>query len=254
MIKLIKQKIKIFIKYLKLGTCLGTKGLNFDQVLDDALVVMKGKKNKIPRVSLEEIVPGPITAKICEKETEDGNVSLSELLCIVSLIRHFKVNKIFEIGTFDGRTTLNMHQNSLKDPKIYTLDLPATDADKTVYELHDWEKVYTDKTAPGRKFSHLKDKGSIIQILSDSAKFERQDLNDYFDFIFVDGSHTNKYVENDTELALRLVNKEKGIIVWHDYDTEWNDVTNTMEDYYANDERFKDIKNIKETSLLFLRK
>mgnify|MGYP000001274557 CR=1 FL=1 len=251
---MMRQKIKIFLKYLKLGSYLRAKGLKFDQVLDDATASMNKRPNKIPKVSLEEIIPGSITAKICEKETEDGNVSLSELLCIVSMVKHFKVNKIFEIGTFNGRTTLNIHQNCVKEPKIYTLDLPATDAEKTVHKLHDWEKTYTNKTEPGRKFSHLRDDGSIVQLLGDSAKFGRQDLNNYFDFIFVDGSHTAKYVANDSELALRLVKKEKGIIVWHDYDTEWDGVTNTMENFYANDQRFKDIKSIKETSLLFLRK
>ena len=248
-----RQKVKIFIKYLKLGRYLRAKGLKFDQILDDATASMNKRSNKIPKVSLEEIVPGSITANLCEKETEDGNVSLSELLCIVSIVKHFKVNKIFEIGTFNGRTTLNIHKNCIKEQKIFTLDIPATDAEKTVHKLHDWEKTYTNKTEPGKKFSHLRNTGSIIQLLGDSAKFERHDLNNYFDFIFVDGSHTAKYVANDSELALRLVKKEKGIIVWHDYDTEWDDVTNTMENFYANDQRFKDIKSIKETSLLFLR-
>ena len=252
--QMIRQKVKLFLKYLKLGTYLINKGPKLDQVLDGATAYMNKRANKIPKVSLEEIVPGSVKTEICEKETQDGNVSLTELLCIVSLVKHFKINKIFEIGTFDGRTTLNMHQNCIREPKIYTLDLPATDAEKTVHKLHEWEKIYTDKTEPGRKFSHLKDEGSIIQILGDSAKFERAELNDYFDFIFIDGSHTNKYVQNDTELALRLVKKNEGIIVWHDYDTEWDGVTNTMEYYFANDERFKNIKSIKETSLLFLRK
>ena len=158
-----------------------------------------------------------------------------------------------EIGTFDGRTTLNMHQNCLNDHEIYTLDLPATDMDKTVYELHEWEKIYIDKTETGKKIAHLKNTKSIKQILGDSAKFVRQDLNNYFDFIFIDGSHTKTYVENDTELALKLVQKDKGIIVWHDYNSGWDDVTKTMEGYYANDERFKNIKSIRETSLLFLK-
>jgi len=77
-------------------------------------------------------------------------------------------------------------------------------------------------------------------------------LNHYFDLIFIDGSHTQEYVKNDTELALRLVQKNNGIILWHDYDTEWDGVTKTMEILYANDHRFENLINIKETSLLFL--
>lgn len=249
---MIKQKFKVLIKYFKLGTYLRSNEFGFEQALDEALAIVKKKTYKIPIVSLEEITPGPISLKISEKETKDGNVSLSELLCIVSIIKYYQARKIFELGTFDGRTTLNMHHNCCKKPNIFTLDLPKSHTEKTVYKIHDWEKIYTNKNEPGIKFSHLKDEGSIIQILSDSANFERQDLNDYFDFIFVDGSHTNKYVENDTELAMRLINKEKGIIVWHDYNSGWQDVTNTMENYFAKDKRFKNIKSIKETSLLYL--
>ena len=199
-------------------------------------------------------MPGPVTTQICEKQTGDGNVTLTELLCIVSIVKHLQVNKIFEIGTFDGRTTLNMHQNCYTKPKVFTLDLPSSDLNKTVYLLHDWEKKYAEKKEPGTKFSHLKNSGSIIQLLGDSAKFERDDLSNYFDLIFIDGSHMSEYVQNDTELAFRLLKKERGIILWHDYDTEWDDVTNTMENYFATDERFKNIKSNKETSLLFLRK
>ena len=67
---MIRQKIKIFLKYLKLGKHLRTKGLKFDQVLDDATGLMNKRPNKIPKASLEDIVPGSITAEICEKETE----------------------------------------------------------------------------------------------------------------------------------------------------------------------------------------
>ena len=247
-----REKVKTILKYLKLAKFLKGEGLKLDQVLDDALNAMVNKKNKIPKVSLEEIVPGPVTTQICEKQTGDGNVTLTELLCIVSIVKHLQVNKIFEIGTFDGRTTLNMHQNCYTKPEVFTLDLPSSDLNKTVYSLHDWEKIYAEKKEPGTRFAHLKNSGSIIQLLLDSAKFEREDLNNYFDLIFIDGSHRREYVQNDTELALRLLKKEKGIILWHDYDTEWDDVTNTMEDFYANDKRFKNIMNLKETSLLFL--
>ena len=249
-----REKVKMILKYLKLAKFLKGEGLKLDQVLDDALNAMVNKKNKIPKVSLEEIVPGPVTTQICEKQTGDGNVTLTELLCIVSIVKHLQVNKIFEIGTFDGRTTLNMHQNCYTKPEVFTLDLPSSDLNKTVYLLHDWEKKYAEKKEPGTKFSHLKNSGSIIQLLGDSAKFERDDLSNYFDLIFIDGYHMSEYVQNDTELAFRPLKKERGIILWHDYDTEWDDVTNTMENYFATDERFKNIKSIKETSLLFLRK
>ena len=42
----------------------------------------------------------------------DGNVNLAELAVLNALCRTFRPKSIMEIGTFDGRTTLNLSLNS----------------------------------------------------------------------------------------------------------------------------------------------
>jgi len=53
-----------------------------------------------------------------------------------------KARNIFEIGTFDGRTTRNMAANVTKDGHVYTLDLPSDlVTEDTTYPLDDEENV-----------------------------------------------------------------------------------------------------------------
>src|SRR3989338_7040542 len=62
----------------------------------------------IPEIRWSQFIESPCPVRVLEPEAANGNVSTLELLCINQWICHKKVKYIFEIGTFDGRTTLNM--------------------------------------------------------------------------------------------------------------------------------------------------
>jgi hypothetical protein len=55
----------------------------------------------------------------------------------------------------------------------------------------------------------------IVQIFSDSTKL---DFNQFgvVDLIVIDGGHGYDVVKSDTENALRIINRERGAIIWHD--------------------------------------
>jgi predicted O-methyltransferase YrrM len=42
------------------------------------------------------------------------------------------------------------------------------------------------------------------------------DSNAPFDLIFIDGGHSYEVVKHDSFEAIRLINKQNGIILWHD--------------------------------------
>ena len=71
------------------------------------------------------------------------------------------------------------------------------------------------------------------------------------DFVFIDGSHAKDYVKNDTEIAIKLLRDNKGVLLWHDYGV-WKDVTNVLENYFLSDSRFKNMKNIYGTTFIYL--
>jgi predicted O-methyltransferase YrrM len=117
--------------------------------------------------------------------------------------------KIFEIGTFDGATSLFLAR-VVPDARIYTLDLPQEDlADK--------------KLALGRaharaasRFGSTAEADRITQLYGDSREFDFSPYYDKIDLVIVDGSHEADCVIPDTENALRMV-APGGMVVWDDY-------------------------------------
>ena len=76
---------------------------------------------------------------------------MDELVTLVSL--GAGKHAIFEIGTFDGRTTLNLALNCAPEGKVYTLDLPAAQAASAALALERDDHIYTDKEASGSRFA-----------------------------------------------------------------------------------------------------
>jgi hypothetical protein len=71
------------------------------------------------------------------------------------------------------------------------------------------------------------------------------------DIVFIDGSHAHEYVLNDSEVAMKLLKKSGGTILWHDYGG-WDGVTNALNEYYVADERFSGLRSVKGTSIAIL--
>jgi len=214
--------------------------------------------NKIPTISKKELGIDKASIKLIEKEGIDGNIIDSELEIIIKIVSTLKPKRIFEIGTFDGRTTINLANNTPEDTVIFSLDLPKEKINSTKYKLYSNlftdrdDKRYIEKSEIGEQYKDKQNSYKIKQLLGDSATFDFSSYIKFIDFIFVDGSHAKDYVKNDTEIALQLASKNS-IIMWHDY-TNWEDVTNVMNDYYEKDDRFKNIKQIENTTFLYLEK
>jgi predicted O-methyltransferase YrrM len=144
------------------------------------------------------------------------NTTSFELMAVCSLLKDNGCNTIFEIGTFDGRTTRAMAMN-LRDAngKIFTLNLPpATDTVKLVTSAEDVQLA--DKVTSGERFAGTAQEKSIQQLWGDSATFDFAPYYGQADLVFIDGAHSEAYVKNDTAEAIKLIKKTGGVIVWHD--------------------------------------
>lgn len=208
-------------------------------------------KPTLPQQDMKTIFDTDSSIKICEPVAADGNITLLEMYVINHLVKKYDPKTIFEIGTFDGRTTLNFALNT--DPKstLYTLDLPQTAMNDVKYDLATGEETYVNKKMSGARFINTEYENRITQLYGDSATF---DLSPYFnsiDFIFLDGSHSYDYVISDSQNALKLLKNGKGVIVWHDYGA-WDGVTQALDTLKHTDKNFKNIVNIKSTSLVYL--
>lgn len=207
---------------------------------------IKRNRTIIPIVPVGVLLP-KLDVDPLEKEEENGNITIKELIIISQIVKDNNPKNIFEIGTFNGRTTINLANFSPQDSTVYTLDLPKKDIETAKFSIEEGDRKYIDKNIIGERYQKNTDK--IIQLYGDSATF---DFNPYYgkiDFVFVDGAHSAPYVLNDTEIAFKLI-KDGGIILWHDYGV-WRGVIKVLNNYYRKDFRFKNVKHIEGSSLVY---
>ncbi|NIO21040.1 MAG: class I SAM-dependent methyltransferase [Candidatus Aenigmarchaeota archaeon] len=205
----------------------------------------------IPEVDISELVPEPIAIEIHHPTVSDGNVSLFELMVINKLIRYHNPSKIFEIGTFDGRTTLNISANSTGKARILTLDLPREKIGYTRLPIDSGDTIYIEKNMSGEKFVGTSYQNKIEQVLGDSASFDFTPFLDSFDWVFIDGAHSYEYVVNDSNIARKLLRNGKGVIVWHDYEVKQG-VTRALNELFSGQSWAGGLKRIAGTSLVCL--
>ncbi len=211
-----------------------------------------GSDYQLPAVRLSEIITSDCAIEMTELSERDGNITLEELSVIAALVRQNAPMTIFEIGTFDGRTTLNMAINGPADARIFTLDLPKDQLDSTKLHITTGDRVFVDKPQSGARFAGTGAASKITQLLGDSATF---DFSPYFgaiDLVFADGSHSYEYVLNDTGIALRLLRGGHGVILWHDY-TAWPGVTKALNELSQRNGVLKEMRQIRGTTLVYLK-
>jgi len=123
---------------------------------------------------------------------------------IVGIVRARRPDDIFEIGTFDGRTTLAMHLN-LPEATIHTIDLPGG------------KPGSPGGNEPGHLFHGKVRDGAIEQLYGNSLEFDFSSWHGKQDLVFVDAGHSYRNALADSRTALRLVEGREGAVIWHDY-------------------------------------
>jgi predicted O-methyltransferase YrrM len=191
--------------------------------------------------------------RLVEMEKRHGNVRVSELAILAQAAASVEPGcEIIEIGTFDGRTTLNLAVNAPASAPVFTLDLPAKHETKFTIEASD--RVMIDKPQSGERIRACRRAlapyaGRITQLFGDSATFDWSAHHGRAGLVFVDGSHAYEYARQDSETAFALV-RPGGVVLWHDYGV-WPGVTQALEEIEA--KRHLGLVNIRGTSLVFWR-
>lgn len=157
---------------------------------------------------LDRVVVGPVAAG-------HANVSELELLALCSIVAQVKAREVFEIGTFDGRTTLAMARNLVEGGHVYTLNLPPDWETRHPGEASE-DTALAAKVRSGERFIGTPEASRITQLWGDSKTFDYTPYHGRMDVVFIDGAHSAEYAESDTHSALALVRREGGLIVWHD--------------------------------------
>jgi predicted O-methyltransferase YrrM len=208
----------------------------------------------LPLVDLEAVAPGEPTPRMLEPDAADGNISFNELYVVNCIVRSRAPCQLFEFGTFDGRTILNMAANSPEVQGAYSLDLPRALLDRTAFAVNRSERRYIDKPAVGGRlfdprYAALRERIHLLE--GDSATFDFTPYVGHMDLVFVDASHEYDYVLGDSRRALTLIAGSGGIVLWHDYGV-WNGVTRALDELRASHQAFAGLSHIRGTSLVIL--
>jgi predicted O-methyltransferase YrrM len=188
----------------------------------------------IPKAAMSEIFSAATEIRLLAPAPGIPSVSLPELCLLIHLLVRSRARTIFEIGTYVGRTTLNLALNSRKEARIYTLDFP---------------RGTHDGYAPGSLFQRTPLKKKITQLYGESSSF---DFSEYFgtvDFVFIDASHTYEHALSDSRNALEMLRSGRGTIAWHDYG--WQGVAPALNKLFREDKRLSGMRHIEGTSLVF---
>lgn len=204
-------------------------------------------RTELPQVHVAEITSAQTPVVLPFPETRDGSVTLLELTTIARLVRERQPGAIFEIGTFDGRTTSALAANAPANASVFTLDVPPDHPTKLAIDAR--ERVFVDKPASGSLLRGTPWASRVTQLYGDSASFDFAPYR--AQFVFVDGSHAYEYVLSDTDRALRLLDGKPGMIVWHDYG-EWAGVTRALNELRTSDARCAGLRHVRGTSLALL--
>lgn len=210
---------------------------------------------QLPAVHADEVAPLDVAPRLLEPRRADGNVSFQETYVLNCLVGVVDPRFLFEIGTFDGRTLLNLVANSPRLQRAYSLDLPREALDHTALPIHRHDRSYVAKPRSGERlyrpeYAALRER---VELLSgDSATFDYTPYLGRMDFVFVDGSHEYEYVLSDSRRALTLVNPAGGLVVWHDYG-QWHGVTRGLDELRRTEPAFAGLRHVVDTSLAVLR-
>jgi predicted O-methyltransferase YrrM len=142
---------------------------------------------------------------------------------------------LFEFGTFDGRSSVNLLLNS-PEAHLYTLDLPPD-----VRTLPEEAKV-------GERLRRPEFEGRYTQLFGDSRTFDFSPYAGQMDLIFIDAGHAYEFVKNDTQRALEMVKRDSGVIIWHDFG-QIPGVTRAVEALYASGQAPGELARVRQTSL-----
>lgn len=206
---------------------------------------------ELPEIDPKEIMRSAPPISINEPVSDDGNVTLLELLILGTLVRRARPNALFEFGTFDGRTTLTMAANAPNDALVYTLDLPTEEV-ANARANPEGDTKFAGKAKTGAKFLTTTFAERIRQLLGDSASFDYTPYARAVDFVFIDGAHSPRYVANDTKNARAMARGGETIFAWHDYRSSCEGVATVLNRLYAEGGEWKRLRHIRGTALAVL--
>jgi hypothetical protein len=143
-----------------------------------------------------------------------GNQNVQGIIFLASLAKALHAREAFEIGTYNGLTAWSLAENT-PQATVNTLDLPSTAPTLLSLDPHAGDSA-NRKAWEHLAYEELPSIGKVEQHWGDSASFDFEPWYGRIDLVYIDGAHSEPYVESDTANALAMVS-DHGAVVWDDY-------------------------------------
>ena len=175
---------------------------------------------ELPRVDVTQVFPAIESEEVVLVKALGGSwetsLTVQELAVLCAIVHLAGAKHILEVGTFDGRTALNLAANSAADAEVTTVDLPAERNRQLALDVPSHLVNVTAIPPAQLAYRDTSYAPRIRQVYADSATLDWRSLGVPFDVVFIDGCHFYDYVKSDTNHALTSL-RHGGLLVWHDY-------------------------------------
>jgi predicted O-methyltransferase YrrM len=165
----------------------------------------------LPETPLTRVYRHEVTLPPRHLLMQPGTQTIDGLFFLVSLAKELEARVLFEIGTFTGLTAWCLARN-LPGAEVNTLDIPPRESPLLQLEESDVHRAGGVPMA----YESLQHAGVVRQHWGDSATFDFSSWRGGCDLVYIDGAHSEEYVESDTANALEMISPS-GAIVWDDY-------------------------------------
>jgi hypothetical protein len=164
-----------------------------------------------------------------------GSSPAGDLAALAAITKRKQPRSIFEIGTFEGLSTVVFVKNAGPDVVMHTLDLPHDQGKISRTERSFAAHSISEAYSSGHLIDEFEIRGRTHAYWGDSAIFDFNPFVGTMDLFFVDGAHTEDYVASDSCHAFDCIAAD-GWVLWHDCFTP---------------QVFKVLKQIAETTKLY---
>ena len=194
---------------------------------------------QLPVAGIGKLTPGAEAGRLLDLDPAPNQLTAFELIAVCRITQVLRPRHIFEFGTHEGRTTLNLAANSPDDAKVYTLDLAPAGG------------RLPGGTIVGQRYLQTPYDGKIEQLHGNSLDFDFSSYAGRMDLVFVDAGHSIECVTNDSQAAAEMLRGDGGVIIWHDYRVI-DGVTRCLERLYGQGGLWRRLKQIEGTQLACL--
>jgi predicted O-methyltransferase YrrM len=155
-----------------------------------------------------------------------SHVDHLKALIVTRFCKLLNAKRVLEIGTFRGGMTAHIARNTPAGCQIFTLDLPREILNSIAPAMlpHDIDLARMDERLVGIECQAIPERHKVHQLWGDSMSYDFSALSP-FDVVYIDGSHSERWVQKDTENAFKAL-APTGAILWDD--ALWSDVQRVL--------------------------